>query len=422
MSVVAHIGPSPGARGGPAGYLNQLSAAFDGRATADLTVLFPPPSGSPARASRKTSSVLDRFVQRLRRTVLGQPRYDRPDIACVRQRGGALETLFTGTLTEMRGEIETSLASAIAHRADVLFAHNLAAAEAALAARSAEQVWLMLHAPMPLGLYLAWSWSVPEIDWREILTFPDVSVLIERELEVCACVDRIVIPCSEAIDEFVRCDQRFELLRSKASYVITGAQRSTAVERIGWRQARARFGLPLDQPVGLFLGNQEPYRGLDRLAAGLAALEDPRVIPGSIAVAGPDPRYVPSERRMRALGRVDDVATLLQAVDFVVNVNRFSLFDLSVIESLEAARPMLLHATGGNRAFARLGAGCELLADLEAQSIAAGLEHMFTLSTTTLAALGARSRACYDSHLTLDAFRDAHQRLYATAQSAAPVQ
>jgi len=275
-------------------------------------------------------------------------------MADVRRRGGALETLFTSALLDMRAENEASLVTAQALRADVLFAHDLAAAEAALEARGREQVWLMMHSPMPFGLYMAWSWAVPEVDWREILTFPDVRALIDRELDVCSRADRIVIPCPEAIDELARCDARFELLRGRASYVTTGAKRSQAATAIGRQQARARFALPLDQPVGLFIGNQEPYRGLDRLTAGLEALEDPRVIPGTIAVAGPDRRTAPSGRRIRALGRVNDVAALFQAVDFVVNVNRFSLFDLSVIETLEAGKPLLMHATGGNPTVAGL--------------------------------------------------------------------
>jgi glycosyltransferase involved in cell wall biosynthesis len=214
----------------------------------------------------------------------------------------------------------------------------------------------------------------------------------------------------------VRCDARFELLRGRASYVMTGARRSQSVAPIGRRQARARFALPLDQPLGLFIGNQEPYRGLDRLVAGLATL-DARAIPGTIAIAGPDPRTAPSGPRIRALGRVNDVAGLFQAVDFVVNVNRFSLFDLSVIEALEAGKPLLMHATGGNLAFERLGAGCEMLADLETRTIADGLVRMFTATPDASSALGARSTACYHAHLTLDAFGRAHKHLYAGAQT-----
>jgi len=169
----------------------------------------------------------------------------------------------------------------------------------------------------------------------------------------------------------------------------------------------------------LFLGNREPYRGLDRLLAGLDALCDRRIVPGCVAIAGPDPQYVRGHDRVRPLGHVRDVATLFTAADFVINVNRFSLFDLSLIEAVEAGKPLLLHATGGNRTFLRLGAGCEMLPDLESSTIASGIERMFTLSPAALTSYGEHSRRCYEQHLTPAAFRAAHERLYASAVSTA---
>src|SRR5258705_3497527 len=253
MSLVAHIGPPLGASGGPAGYLKQLAAALDGHPAASDVLLPPHRVVAPGEQAGPVSGV-QVAAHRIRRALFGPPQYFRPDMADVRRRGGALESLFTSALLDMRAENESSLANALARRADVLFAHDLAAAEAALGARGREQVWLMLHSPMPFALYLAWSWGVPEVDWRDILTFPDVRTLIDRELDVCSRVDRIIIPCPEAIDELVRCDPRFELLRGRASYVMTGAQRSqtgVAMERL---RVRARFALPLVQPVGLLIG------------------------------------------------------------------------------------------------------------------------------------------------------------------------
>jgi glycosyltransferase involved in cell wall biosynthesis len=414
MTVVAHVGPPIAATGGPAGYLAQLSAAFEGHRSA-YEVLFPA-RATPAAAAPVASSWRS-MAHRLRSALLGMPRYYRPDPDSIRREGDVLASLFTASLAGMRDANAASLANARAHGADVLFAHDLAGAEAALSARSGAEVWMMLHAPMPLGLYMAWSWAVPELEWRDILTLPDVRALVDRELDVCRRVERIILPAPEALDELVRCDARFESLRSRVSYVMTGARRSAAAPSLPKSDARARFGLPLDQPIGVFVGNNEPYRGLDRLVAGLDAMDDPRVVPGCLAVAGPDPRRLAGNRRIRALGRVNDVPLLLTAVDFVVNVNQFSLFDLSIIEALEAGKPLLMHATGGNRTFARLGAGCEMLPDLEAGSIAAALERMFTLPAPALATMSGRSRACYDAHLTPDAFRLAHERLYETARS-----
>ncbi len=178
---------------------------------------------------------------------------------------------------------------------------------------------------------------------------------------------------------------------------------------------RARFGLPVDQPVGAFVGNRQPYRGLDALLAGLERLDDADAIPGCIAVAGPPVEQVPASRRVRPLGPVHDVAGLLQAVDFVVNVNRFSLFDLSTIEALEAGRPLLLHAVGGNRTFASLGAGCVMISSLAPEEVAGGVSAIFTMLPRDREALAARSYATYARELTLEHLARRHLALYSGA-------
>jgi hypothetical protein len=118
---------------------------------------------------------------------------------------------------------------------------------------------------------------------------------------------------------------------------------------------------------------------------------------------------------MRALGRVDDVAALFASVDFLINVNRFSLFDLSTIEATEAGKPLLLHAVGGNRAFERLGAGCMMLRDLEPPTIATGLAHVASLEESMLLSLGRQSRECWERQLTPRHMWERHLALYDAA-------
>ena len=36
-----------------------------------------------------------------------------------------------------------------------------------------QQVWMMCHGIVPMVLYLAWSWALPEVDWRELVEYPD---------------------------------------------------------------------------------------------------------------------------------------------------------------------------------------------------------------------------------------------------------
>ncbi len=175
-------------------------------------------------------------------------------------------------------------------------------------------------------------------------------------------------------------------------------------------ELRARFGLPEATPVGLFLSSPLPYRGLDVLLEAIAAL--PPSIPGLVAIAGSSRGAPPAHPRVKHLGLVQDVTDLLHAVDFVVNVNRFSLFDLSTIEAAEAGRAMLLHATGGNIRFERLGVGAVMLDDLRIATVARGLEECLTMTDDRRAALGQASRRCYDDHLTLEHLWREHMALY----------
>jgi glycosyltransferase involved in cell wall biosynthesis len=114
---------------------------------------------------------------------------------------------------------------------------------------------------------------------------------------------------------------------------------------------------------------------------------------------------------------VEDVSPLLASIDFLVNTNRFSLFDLSNIEAAAAGKPLLLHAVGGNKALARLGAGCRLLELLTPEALAEGLVEMFSMSREALAAEGRKSRECYERHLTAKAMWHRHIELYDKAES-----
>jgi glycosyltransferase involved in cell wall biosynthesis len=126
---------------------------------------------------------------------------------------------------------------------------------------------------------------------------------------------------------------------------------------------------------------------------------------------------MPAHPRIRGLGRVGDVPGLLAGVDFLVNTNRFSLFDLSNIEAAAAGKTLLLHAVGGNKALARLGAGCHLFEPLTPETLANELADMFATSRESLSALGARSRECYERHLTANAMWHRHLELYDKAEA-----
>ena len=401
--IVAHTGPPTGRTGGPSGYLHQLKAAALEEPDPRHDVRFPLAAAETRRRPPRPGPPVS-LLTRIRRKIVG-PKFYRPSPADVQRRGGVIDQLARNMAEDVREDVRPSLAAALAD-ADVIFTHDPFSAEDALARRrSGQQVWMMCHGITPMALYVAWSWALPEAPWQELVSYADVRTWLEWELDVWSRVDRLILPCDEAGDSFRTIDARFVDPLRRAHHLLSGASAPPSV--------RLKADLTPGRRVGLYLGSPEPYRGFDALLAAVDSLPDDAPI--AIAVAGPHPSKVPHHAALRALGRVEDVAGLLASVDFVVNVNRFTLFDLSTIEATEAGKPLLLHAVGGNRAFERLGAGCVMLADLQPQTIADGVMTMATMEEGALRGLGAKSRACWDAHLTPRAMWRRHLALYDTA-------
>jgi len=414
---IAHVGPPLAKQGGPAGYLLQLQEAA--REAGAAGVLFPPAAAPASRragaAPASAFASARRTLGRVKRKVLGAPRPNRPAAADLERERGPIEAVMSDTRRQVLEDTAASVAQARRSAADVWFCHDSVTAAHLLELPDRPQVWLFQHAPFPVAFYQTWCWGVPEWDWHEVARLPDVERWTRWETGVWKRVDRFVLPCPEALEELVRIDPAAASLASTVDYVLTGARLSEAGAPARPRaELRARWGFG-QEPVGLYLGANQPYRGLDVLLAGLDHLKARDA--GTIAVAGPDPASLRSHPLLRPLGRVTDVAGLLHAVDFVVNVNRFSLFDLSTIEAVEAGTPLLLHAVGGNKTFERLGAGCVMIADLEPDTVARGLRAMFALPAGEREALGRASRACYERHLTLAHFWQGHSDLYACRTS-----
>ncbi len=357
-------------------------------------------SGSAARPSDLRSA-----LGRIKRALFGAPEFYRPPVEELSRRGGNIDRMMRELTEQVRADTADSRTAAT--DADLIVTHDSFSTGAVLdKRRKGQRLWMMVHAVTPMALYVAWSWGVPEADWRSLVQLPDVRSWIDWELDTWKQVDGVIIPCAEAAESFELTDARFGQVLAAARYVSSGASAPPStgahVELFGARRPSHR--------IGLYLGSPEPYRGFDALVDGVTSL--PVDADVGVAVAGPEASKVPPHPLLRALGRVEDVGALLSSVDFLINVNRFSLFDLSTIEAMQAGKPLLLHAVGGNRAFERLGAGCVMIPDLQARTIADGLMRIAALDRSNLDALGRQSRACWETQLTPRHMWERHLPLY----------
>ena len=412
---IVHVGRPLEHAGGPAGYLMQLRDAATADGPTKHEVHFPPTAAPRPRAPRPGR--LRRQLGRAKRAIFGKPNFFRPPRRELERKGGPFAELYQRSKRASSDRTMESLVQNGSDRgADVLFLHDVLSVDSLLDCRGDSEIWLMVHSPMPMGLYLAWNWGVPEASWREIASLPDVQEAIEEEIESWRRVDRLIFPCQQAFEELVRVDERFAEVVTPRDFVLSGSNLRLGASSTS-TSSRRRWKLPESDIVGLFLGNELAYRGLDVLIEALSSLPSRRELPGVIAVAGPEPDALPSHPRLKRLGRVDDVPALLETADFVVNTNRFSLFDLSNIEGAAASKAFLLHAVGGNKTLCELGAGCQMFEDLSPRSVADALATMFTKTRDELVSLGRSSRECYEQHLTAERMWRRHLVLYDQAES-----
>src|SRR5262249_5856348 len=145
-------------------------------------------------------SLVQRIGRAARAALFGKPSFYRPSHADLTRAGGAIDTLLRESAQATCVESAAAIDAARTSVPDVLFAHDPAVAERLLSHRlPGQQVWLMIHSPMPVALYLAWAFGIPEWEWTAIAALPDTRAWIDWELGIWSHVDRLIAPCPEAI-------------------------------------------------------------------------------------------------------------------------------------------------------------------------------------------------------------------------------
>ncbi|MFN4074075.1 MAG: glycosyltransferase [Thermus sp.] len=274
-----------------------------------------------------------------------------------------------------------------------------------------QAILLMSHSPTDAS-------SEKVEDWRSI--FGDSAIwkevyekLVRFEFETFLKVKGVIAPCRNSLEGyFLDFPRGRNLLKSLAIYEVkTGVRGLNAVH--SRREIRERWGIAPDDKVVGYFGRRHHHKGFD-LFVRLAELAYERGYTGVWFVSAgkgylPSPSHLPNYLDLGYL--TEQLADAVAAVDLVVVPNRFSYFDLFILEAMSLEKVVLTSRVGGNVCFD--APGVLLVNELSAESLLQAIEEL--LSNDRLREfLGRKNREVFEKEYNLPAFAKRHLLLAET--------
>jgi glycosyltransferase involved in cell wall biosynthesis len=240
----------------------------------------------------------------------------------------------------------------------------------------------------------------PQLPWEEIEGTDSRAIRARETAEVAtralfARADWIVLPNEGArciYDAVLRDNQRIYYLLSGAAPPKLSGQR-----------------LPLDPTLTYFLyiGRRVSIKGFDVI---LAAFRNAREQRPEIRLVLCGRGELIDEPGVIDVGPTTRVHDWIAACDCVVNGNRQSYFDLSVMETLAVGTPLAMTATGGHSWFlGKEHEGLRMLPNTDGEEGFRKLFETFTKDAAELSGVRERNRELFDATLSRSAY---HRRLH----------
>ncbi|HEX3704612.1 MAG TPA: glycosyltransferase family 4 protein [Vicinamibacterales bacterium] len=246
---------------------------------------------------------------------LGRERSSYDVVCCIDYRGTGVAAVGAGLLTRRPAVFQ-------AQTTGVLSGANM---DAALARWRVD----------PSGTLGRMAKGVPRTIYRRADAFACISREIEREALACGIPRERVHYLPNAID----------------------MTRFRPAEDDEKRTLRQQLGVPADAVVCLFVGRLSREKGLMELMEAWTSVPNALLLVGGPDMDGNAWNVGPAAREfaarhqletsVRFLGSIDDVASLLQVADIVIQPSHFEALGLSAIEALASGVPVVASAVGG---------------------------------------------------------------------------
>ena len=285
------------------------------------------------------------------------------------------------------------------------------------------QTW-MYHADLLGGLAARWAgirrvlWGVHHFDADRSST----KWLTRMTAQVCAqfskwLPERIVF-CSEAS---LAAHGKLGYTAAKSEFIPNGFDTERFRPDPDQREAvRRELNIDADSPVVGIIGRYHAHKDYPTFlaAATLIAAADPNV---TFVLCGRDVsqqnadfweqvRAAGLEQRVRALGKRDDIARILTALDVVVSSSRTEAFPLAVGEAMAVAIPCVVTDVGDSKAL--VGNTGTVVPPTNPKALAEGVGRLLRSGLTTRQAKGAAARNRIQALYSLPVIVHRYEQLY----------
>jgi glycosyltransferase involved in cell wall biosynthesis len=179
----------------------------------------------------------------------------------------------------------------------------------------------------------------PELPSQEIASQPrfsdsDVKWSVEAERDAFARADIIILPNSYTMEIY----KPLITSKSRIYYLLSGAQQRNCLHKY-----------PLNDKIHLlYIGRRNHIKGFDIVLDGFQQAYTSRKDIELILV-GKGIKI--DEEGIYDIGFTDSVHDWVYSCDYVINCNRQSYFDLSILEALSIGIPIIMSCTGGHKQF-----------------------------------------------------------------------
>lgn len=274
---------------------------------------------------------------------------------------------------------------------------------------SHQQLYAMLHTPVSFSEEHCDVVSIQhQTRWFYRFFLKRLSL---QEIKQYELADGIIVACKAATAAYFYYDEnlrkRFQQL---PFYELWSGLKALEIETERTKM-RENLGIKATEKAVCFVGRYNEHKGLNiynEIAREVAAKS--QSIRFFSAGAG---HLHPASEMVENLGFRSDIADVIHAMDLLVNCNRYSYFDLLLLEAMSLGKPILVSDRGGNNCIAEQTKGIQLFS-IEQLGDAADFIQSATLEQ--LHQMGTENRESFEENFSEMPFYQRHANFAAKTQ------